>query len=474
MTGAASKTWDVTRPCRSATRPAERWTRTGAAGVAVPPAWCDSLAASTDFGNVSAGPRHPPDGQVALRRGAATPRGRERPRGRRLRGRVGAGRRRHACRRRLAAAARASSSHRRALQRGGQLGGSAPQRLPQRLPQRRALVCHFWDSNSRRWQNTRTRPEPFGPRHSVCGTSWREFMGDGDGAGRGRTTIFCCARNRHLPGASKVLRRLLNDRVIVRLFRGACVEASFYGSCSPGRYDLQARALGEVSGRVLVGYSAAALWKLWRYEPTPAQHESTAQRWWQAGAEHRAGGQRCPAGRGNRQRARQGDDGPARSSISRGCTGSGRGCRGVQRLQQRSRESSRRTTSPAWRAWRTGRWWWRRRRGWWSRRWRRLSGAVGLLRGLHAHRRCRCGGNGGTLIDGSRDGEYVETDGRESHGASAGRAEFQPEEGEGRADNLPVRPERFGWAEVMSMQAYRRMLDKLGSWHRWDLPRIHW
>lgn len=79
---------------------------------------------------------------------------------------------------------------------------------------------------------------------------------------------------KHLPDASNVLRTLVGRGHLVRLSRGAYLEAAVLRGLQPWqRYDLEARALGEATGRVLAGYSAAAVWQLWRYEPTPAGHE---------------------------------------------------------------------------------------------------------------------------------------------------------------------------------------------------------
>ena len=288
----------------------------------------------------------------------------------------------------------------------------------------------------------------------------------------------------HVPDASKVLRRLLNDRVIVRLFRGAYVEASFYGTLQPwGQYDLQARALGEVSGRVLVGYSAAALWKLWRYEPTPVQHEI-----------HRRNG----GGKRTRSTVREvsgalpdedivGEHVKA-TTVPRTLVdltrlhGFGAGfvaaCSALrQKLVTREDLAAYDVAGMEGLAH-------------WPLVVEKATGVVESA--LEAAFLAQSvffgdftlipqvsvrGSNGRNyLIDFRVEGteEYVETDGRGKYGASASEQEFNLKKEKERADNLPVRPERFGWAEVMSMQAYRRMLDKLGCWHRWDLPRIHW
>lgn len=76
-----------------------------------------------------------------------------------------------------------------------------------------------------------------------------------------------------LPDRDHVLRTLVKHRRIMRLGRGAYVETEKYRALADWqRFELAARAVGAVQGRVLAGYSAAAVHGLWRYISVPASH----------------------------------------------------------------------------------------------------------------------------------------------------------------------------------------------------------
>lgn len=79
--------------------------------------------------------------------------------------------------------------------------------------------------------------------------------------------------HRYLPDAAGIFRTLVNHGVLTRIGRGAFVETHRYRSL-PGwkRFDLEARAVGATEGRVLAGYSAAAVHGLWRYLSVPPSH----------------------------------------------------------------------------------------------------------------------------------------------------------------------------------------------------------
>lgn len=76
-----------------------------------------------------------------------------------------------------------------------------------------------------------------------------------------------------LPDRDHVLRTLVKHRWITRLGRGAYVETEKYRELADWqRFDLMARAVGAVRGRVLAGYSAASVHGLWRYASVPTTH----------------------------------------------------------------------------------------------------------------------------------------------------------------------------------------------------------
>lgn len=79
--------------------------------------------------------------------------------------------------------------------------------------------------------------------------------------------------HRYLADAAGIFRTLVRHGVLLKLSRGAFVEAEKYLPLPDwGRYNLDARAVGAAEGRILAGYSAAAVHGLWRYLPVPASH----------------------------------------------------------------------------------------------------------------------------------------------------------------------------------------------------------
>ena len=289
---------------------------------------------------------------------------------------------------------------------------------------------------------------------------------------------------KHLPDASNVLRVLESHRVITRLGRGIYAETGKYQALHTWeRYDLQARALGETSRRILAGYSAAAVWGLWRYSHTPTRH-----------AFYRPGGgaQKC-TDRTLRQVfyvLRPGDvtgEHLKATSIERTVVDltrmNGFGAGFVAACSALRLEL---TTSDQLRAYDTTG---KEGLAHWPLLVEKATGVVESaleavflaqsvfhgdfelipqvpVRGRNGKRYVLDFGVAGT-------DEFVELDGRGKYGASISEQEFSLRKEKERADNLPVQPERFGWAEVMDHRAYRRMLHKLGLVHRWDLPPIH-
>lgn len=289
---------------------------------------------------------------------------------------------------------------------------------------------------------------------------------------------------KHLPDASNVLRTLVRRGHLVKLSRGAYLEASTLRELRPWeRYDLEAKALGESTGRILAGYSAAAVWKLWRYEPTPVGH-----------AVYRNGGGRKLAASPQVRQVHYtlaAKDVTGRhlkaTTVERTLVdltrlhGFGAGfvaaCSALrQGLVTRESLSDYDVRGKEGLA-----------------HWPRLVGKVtgqvqSALEAVFLAQSVFFGdftlvpqvsvrGRNGRRYDVDFRVEgterYVELDGRGKYGASASEQEFTLKKEKERADNLPPL-ERFGWSEVMNMQAYRRMLHLLGLVHRWDLPRIHW
>jgi len=77
----------------------------------------------------------------------------------------------------------------------------------------------------------------------------------------------------HLPDCNHVLRMLVKHREIRMLSRGAYARCSTIDELPPwGRFDLEARSVGSTRGRILAGYSAAAVHGLWRYQSVPGRH----------------------------------------------------------------------------------------------------------------------------------------------------------------------------------------------------------
>lgn len=292
------------------------------------------------------------------------------------------------------------------------------------------------------------------------------------------------SEQKHLPDASAVLRLLEKSGVLVRLFRGVYAEREHYDALKPWeQFDLQAKALGEASGRVLAGYSAAAVWGLWRYEPTPGLHE--LYRGKRGGKKTRPGTRDVnytlsPADiTGHHLQATTvlrtlvdltrlhgfgagfvaacsalRDDRITREELAAYDTTGREGLAHWPLVVEKATPEVESALEAAFLAQAV------------------LFGDFVLIPQVSVR-----GHNGKTyVVDFQVEGteKYVEVDGRGKYGASISEQEFNLKKEKERADNLPFRPERFGWAEVMSLQAYRRMADQLGCWRRWDLPQIHW
>lgn len=79
--------------------------------------------------------------------------------------------------------------------------------------------------------------------------------------------------HRYLPDAAGIFRTLVNHGVLTKIGRGAFVETHRYRTLPDWqKFNLEARAVGATEGRVLAGYSAAAVHGLWRYLPVPPAH----------------------------------------------------------------------------------------------------------------------------------------------------------------------------------------------------------
>lgn len=292
------------------------------------------------------------------------------------------------------------------------------------------------------------------------------------------------SEQKHLPDASNVLRTLLNRGVLTRLRRGAYVETRAWAQLKPWeRFDLEAKALGESACRILAGYSAAAVWGLWRYQSTPPRHEVYGF----------GGGTRLKSD----PQVRQVHYNLSRKDITGQhlkATAIDRTIVDLTRLHgfgagfvaacSALRQDL--TTLERLRAY-------------------DISGMEGLAHwplvlehatgvvesALEAVFLAQVvffgdfqvipqvvvrGKNGKNYhvdfrVDGSD--ELIEVDGRGKYGASESEQEFNLAREKERADNLPRQPHRFGHKDVMSLQAYRRMAQVLGLWRRWDLPLIH-
>lgn len=287
----------------------------------------------------------------------------------------------------------------------------------------------------------------------------------------------------HLPDISRILRVLVKNRVLRRLHAGTYVETEKYDALLPWhRYDLQARALGVSSGRILGGYSAAAAWGLWRYEPTPSQHEV-----------YRPGGGRKPQPARVTQLFHRLPAAEVTGTTMRATTvlrtlvdltrlhGFGAGfvaaCSALrQGLVTREQLASYDVTGMEGLAH-------------WSLVVEKATGEVeSALEAVFLAQSVFYGGfalipqvpvrgkNGRNYaVDFRVEGTdiYVETDGRGKYGASISEQEFSLKKEKERADNLPVSPERFGYDAVMSGKAYRTVLRLAGRVNQ-VLPRIHW
>ncbi|MFC6146760.1 hypothetical protein [Corynebacterium nasicanis] len=269
--------------------------------------------------------------------------------------------------------------------------------------------------------------------------------------------------------------------MIVRLERGVYVEAETYAALKPWqRFDLQAKALGLASGRVLAGYSAAAAWGLWRYCSVPRQQML-----------YRRNGGRPR--RGIREIHHNLADAEVTGTHFRATTvprtiadltrihGFGAGfvaaCSALrQKLLTREALAAYDTTGKEGLAH-------------WPLIVEKATDQVesALEAAFLAQAvffgdftltpQVRVRGKNGTvfLVDFQVDGtdKLVELDGRGKYGDSAQEQEFNLQKEKDRADNLPTQPERFGWSEVMSLRAYRSLLQRLGLEARRDLPQIH-
>lgn len=292
------------------------------------------------------------------------------------------------------------------------------------------------------------------------------------------------SEQKHLPDASNVLRTLTHHRVIERLGRGVYVEKARLDALRPWeRYDLEATALGESSTRILAGYSAAAVWGLWRYEATPRRH-----------AFYRPGGGSRRTTRTSLRQVyhalRPGDVVGERlraTSLERTIVdltrmngfGAGfvaacgalrdgltdrerlqpydtRGGEGLAHLPQiisRATGEVESLLEAAFLAQAV------------------FFGDVTLIPQVPVR-----GRNGRTYavdfgVEGHED--LIELDGRGKYGASATEQEFHLGREKERADNLPTRPHRFGYGDVMSLRAYWQMLQRLRRSPRLHLPQIH-
>ncbi|MDO5670074.1 MAG: hypothetical protein Q4G50_08730 [Corynebacterium sp.] len=310
-------------------------------------------------------------------------------------------------------------------------------------------------------------------------------MGD-IGAGLARCTrrsdgLLLRNEQKHLPDASAVLRALERQKVIVRLERGVYVEAATYEELKPWeRFDLQAKALGMASGRVLAGYSAAAAWGLWRYSVVPRQQML-----------YRRNGGRPR--RGIKEIHHNLSDAEVTGTHFNATTiertiadltrihGFGAGfvaaCSALrQKLVTREELAAYDTTGKEGLAH-------------WALIVETATDAVeSALEAAFLAQTVLFGdftlipqvsvrGKNGKVyvVDFQVEGtdKLMELDGRGKYGDSAQEQEFNLQKEKERSDNLPTQPDRFGWKEVISLQAYRTMLHRLGLWHRWDLPQIH-
>ncbi|MDO5668408.1 MAG: hypothetical protein Q4G50_00195 [Corynebacterium sp.] len=77
----------------------------------------------------------------------------------------------------------------------------------------------------------------------------------------------------NMPDASNVMRMLIRHGAIVQIGRGAYVITQDYQRLRGWeRFRLQAIGLGNRKGRILAGYSAAELHRLWTYDSVPQTH----------------------------------------------------------------------------------------------------------------------------------------------------------------------------------------------------------
>lgn len=289
------------------------------------------------------------------------------------------------------------------------------------------------------------------------------------------------SEQKHLPDASVVLRTLQRQNVILRLERGVYAERATYDAMTPWqRFDLRAKALGLASGRVLAGYSAAAVWGLWRYSSTPRQQTLYRRNGGRTRTGIREIHHNLPEAEvtGTHLRATT----VLRTIADLTCLhGFGAGfvaaCSALrQELTTREKLAAYDTTGMEGLA-----------------DWPRIvSQATGEVQsaleavflaqavffgdfGLIPQVSVR-GRNGRTYaVDFGVTGtdRLVELDGRGKYGESAPEQEFNLRKEKERADNLPTQPDRFGWSEVFSLRAYRHMLQRLGLAPRGALPQIH-
>lgn len=78
----------------------------------------------------------------------------------------------------------------------------------------------------------------------------------------------------HLPNLHHDLRMLQKHQVLTRLCRGVYAETKILKGLTRWEvFSLNAKAVGNSHGRVLAGYSAAAVLGLWMYESHPQFQE---------------------------------------------------------------------------------------------------------------------------------------------------------------------------------------------------------
>lgn len=282
-----------------------------------------------------------------------------------------------------------------------------------------------------------------------------------------------------------MIRRLERNGIVTRIGRGAYVETHRLQGLQPWeQFDLAAKAIAETTGRILGGYSAAAAWKMWRYDQTPAQHET-----------YRNGGGARIIGPPVIHQMHYVL--PVTDIVSHGAIrwtsvdrtildlarlhGFGAGfvaaCsalrQGITTLDSlRSLDVTRMSGLAHWPM--------------------IVEHATGTVQSaLEAIFLAQAvffgdftlipqpavkGKNGRTYhpdfgVEGHPN--LIELDGRGKYGGTGTEQEFHFGREKDRADNLPVQPDRFSYSQVMRLHAYRSMLARLGLPPRAHLPPIH-